>query len=259
MNVKPLLATCIAAAFILTGCLSDAPRGDPGQSVVELSLADLACDFLYPDNGTTIPCESPFTVVEPQEAEAPSFLSNPPSVCIYQPADGLMFDVEIYWDATSDTYTLYYHAPDVNGTLSGIFYTRLGEEMDGKVSMVWHNGPTRGLVEIPAPTSEYREQQNFVLRFYSQSYESDTPELQGGTVRTLWNFFNDQPYPIQVIETDSGEYFFNEVEYTEHATYPYDMESFTMDGTDFNVTVETNHHLNVRSSFNPMPIYQCTL
>ncbi len=263
-SVNALVAASLALAVVLAGCFGGTP--DPGSDegeedpIPDLSLADLGCDYFYPDNTTPVPCENGFTVIAAEETERPSIVGDSPTTCIWEGAD-LRMAVSLHWDADEETYGIYYHAPDIEGTLSGLFYTRDGEAPDGNIQAVWYDAPATGFVPLPASDSELEvgEQHQFVMRFYTHGFESLTHELQNGTIRAYWSVFEDRPYPLQVLETDGDAYYFNKVNETDHATYPFDVDRFSMSGQDFNISVEVNHYQNVRTAFNHLPTYQCSV
>lgn len=263
-SVNALVAMSVALVFVLAGCFGGTP--DPGSDeggedpITDLSLADLGCDYVYPDNTTPVDCDNGFTVIDVEQTERPSIVGDTPRTCVWEGTD-LRMPVSLHWDAEQEIYGIYYDAADIEGTFSGLFYTRSGEAPDGNIMAVWYDAPTSGFVPLPAPDSdlEVGEQHQFVMRFYTHDFETPTPELQNGTIRAYWSVFEDRPYPLQVLETDDDAFYFNKVNETDHATFPYDLEPFSVSGQDFNITVDAEHYLSVRTAFNHLPTYQCSV
>jgi hypothetical protein len=290
--MRVLLVVCLLLLAALAGCFGsdDAPEpgddpsngnDDPGTgnqtngdngdnggdnetvTKVETALADLVCDFTYPDGSTSAPCDNEIGSIEVEAGERPTLPLEAPWVCVWQPSDedGLIMDVSIHWNPIEDIYGVYYNAPSLQAdSLNGMFYSRAGETTDGNVEGIWYNGPTKGFFQLPTPSSEFDRDGNnqFVLRFYTLSYETETPELEGGEIRALWSFFDGQPYPVTKIQAGGNDYYFNEIDETDHATFPYDLKSFSMEGIDFDLSVNADHYLNIRSSFNHIPFHQCS-
>jgi hypothetical protein len=224
----------------------------PDEAVSRVALADLTCDFVYPDGSTAVSCESAFDTAAVEQAEQPTFTDSQ-WLCVHNAESSPVHAVPywIHWHPFDGKHGIYYEVPEDlytdDATVHGLFYTP-----DGAVRVVWHGGGQTGFVPLPLVVEDFSTAQ-FHVRIYLHGHESATPAL-AGPVRAVWSLFDGRPYPVQEV---SGHYF-HEVTTGTDTNFPYSLRPFSLEGSDFQINVTARHLLDRVDAFTNHPLHQCS-
>jgi hypothetical protein len=251
------IVPALVLALVLSGCFGGAPVVEgPTDEAPRLSLADLTCDFMFPDNATPVPCTSEFAVAEEVGATQPR--AGDQWLCIHESDVSVVHQIPywLHWNPAAGVHGLFYSVPPEflhqGLTVGGLFYTN-----DGAVRVAWHGAGAEGFIELPQMTDRLDSVQ-FFIRIYTHGYTTPTEALGNGTVHAIWTMYNDFPYPVQAVTANGNAYYFHNVTTSADPNFPYSVQSFSLAGEDFEITVEARHLLNRVDAFTNYPLHQCT-
>ncbi len=253
--MKTGLACGILLVVTLAGCLEDNDVDGPGSTGTDIqthTLSDLVCEFTYPDNSSDVPCENQFQELTPVDTTSPKTI---PSgwICVDQGSEQ-DWGYSVHWEPFEEQYGFYYEFPDVDRAVNAVIY-----KDDESVGAVWYNGDNTGFVHLPdlGQSDPPEMVSKMSIIFYTHDFISDTPALANGTIQALWSFHGGSPYPLQVVESETDSYYFHNVSAKELGAdnYTYEVEPFTLEGEDFNITAHSTELKRIQLSWNPRPFF----